>query len=81
MSVAILASVFGTRVGLVTGYRVGFVDAALMRITDTLLALPSLMVLILLARILGGSVLDVVPVLSLLGWMPQVAPCSAAMRG
>ena len=67
---AILASGFGTLVGLVAGYRGGIVDAALMRITDTLLALPSLMVLILLARTLGGSVFDVVLVLSLLGWMP-----------
>ena len=70
VSVAILASVMGTLVGLVAGYRGGFVDAALMRIIDTLLALPSLMVVILLARILGGSVFDVVLVLSLLGWMP-----------
>ena len=70
VSVAILASVMGTLVGLFAGYRGGFVDAALMRVTDTLLALPSLMVVILLARILGGSVFDVVLVLSLLGWMP-----------
>ncbi len=70
VSVAMLASVMGTLVGLVAGYRGRFIDAALMRVTDTLLALPSLMVVILLARILGGSVFDVVLVLSLLGWMP-----------
>ena len=70
VSAAILASVMGTLVGLVAGYRGGLVDAALMRVTDTLTALPSLMVVILLARILGGSVFDVVLVLSLLGWMP-----------
>ena len=70
VSVAVLASVIGTFVGLVAGYRGGRVDAVLMRITDTLLALPSLMVVILLARILGGSVFDVVLVLSALGWMP-----------
>ena len=70
VSVAVLASVIGTLVGLVAGYRGGHVDAVLMRITDTLLALPALMVVILLARILGGSVFDVVLVLSLFGWMP-----------
>ena len=70
VSVAVLASVIGTLVGLVAGYRGGRVDAVLMRITDTLLALPGLMVVILLARILGGSVVDVVLVLSLFGWMP-----------
>lgn len=70
VSVAVLASVIGTLVGLVAGYRGGRVDAVLMRITDTLLALPLLMVVILLARILGGSVIDVVLVLSLFTWMP-----------
>ena len=70
VSVAVLASVIGTLVGLVAGCRGGHVDAVLMRITDTLLALPLLMVVILLARILGGSVFDVVLVLSLFGWMP-----------
>ncbi len=70
VSVAVLASVLGTLVGLVAGYRGGRVDAVLMRITDTLLALPGFMVVILLARILGGSVVDVVLVLSALGWMP-----------
>ena len=70
VSVAILASIVGTLVGLVAGSRGGHVDAVLMRATDTLLALPALVVVILLARILGGSVFDVVLVLSLFGWMP-----------
>ena len=70
LCVAVLASVIGTLVGLFAGYRGGITDALLMRITDTILALPSLMVVILLARLLGDSVFDVVLVLSLLGWMP-----------
>jgi peptide/nickel transport system permease protein len=70
VSVAVVASLIGTVVGVVAGYFGGFVESALMRITDTFLALPGLMVLIILARILGGSVLDVVIVLSVLFWMP-----------
>ena len=68
-SVALLASVLGTLVGLVAGYQGGRIDALLMRFTDTLLALPLLMMIIMLARILGGSVIDVVVVLSSFGWM------------
>ncbi len=69
ISVALIASLLGTTVGVVAGYLGGRVDAVLMRFTDTLLALPLLMMIILLARILGDSAADVVLVLSLLGWM------------
>ena len=41
-----------------------------MRFTDTALSLPSLMVIIILARILGRSVFNVVAVLTIIGWMP-----------
>ena len=70
VSVALIASVLGTLVGLVAGYQGGRADAVLMRFTDTLLALPLLMMIVLLARILGDSPADVILVLSLLGWMP-----------
>lgn len=69
LSVAFIASLVGTAVGVVAGYLGGRADAVLMRFTDTLLALPLLMMIILLARILGDSAADVVLVLSLLGWM------------
>ena len=70
LSVALLASVLGTLVGLAAGYQGGRVDALLMRFTDTLLALPLLMMVIMLARLLGDSAFDVVVVLSVFGWMP-----------
>jgi peptide/nickel transport system permease protein len=41
-----------------------------MRTTDLFLAMPLLVVLIVAARALGGSTLDVVIVLSLFFWMP-----------
>ncbi|MDE0517251.1 MAG: ABC transporter permease [Acidimicrobiaceae bacterium] len=69
VSVALISGVVGTAVGLVAGYCRGWVDSALMRFTDTMLALPSLMVVIMAARILGDSVLDVVIVLAAVSWM------------
>ncbi len=69
VSVALLATIGGTMIGMIAGYLGGAVDAVLMRLTDTLLALPSLMVVMMLARMLGDSITDVVLVLSLLGWM------------
>jgi len=69
VAVALIVGTLGTTVGVIAGYFGGFVDSALMRVTDTLLALPFLMIVIVLARILGDGVWDIVLVLSLFGWM------------
>ena len=68
-AVALIGGVIGTSVGLVAGYYGRWVDAVLMRLTDTMLALPGLMVVIIAARILGDGVWDVVIVLGLITWM------------
>ena len=70
LAVALIATSIGTLIGMFAGYLGGWVDTVLMRITDFMLALPALMAIIMLARILGDSVLDVVLALSALGWMP-----------
>lgn len=68
-AVALISGVVGTTVGLVAGYYGRWVDAVLMRATDTMLALPGLMVVIIAARILGDGVWDVVIVLAGISWM------------
>jgi peptide/nickel transport system permease protein len=69
VAVALIVGTLGTAVGVISGYFGGFTDSALMRITDTLLALPFLMIVIVLARIMGDGVWDIVLVLSLFTWM------------
>ena len=69
LAVALISGVVGTTVGLVAGYNRGWVDSVLMRLTDTMLALPGLMVVIMAARVLGDGVLDVVIVLAGVTWM------------
>ncbi|MCY3618666.1 MAG: ABC transporter permease [Acidimicrobiaceae bacterium] len=68
-AVALMSGVIGTSVGLVAGYYGRWVDAVLMRLADTMLALPGLMVVIIAARILGDGVWDVVIVLAGITWM------------
>ncbi len=68
-AVALISGIVGTTVGLVAGYYGRWVDAVLMRLTDTMLALPGLMVVIIAARILGDGVSDVVIVLGGITWM------------
>lgn len=48
---ALVAATLGTVIGLIAGYRGGWVDALLMRLTDSVISLPLLPLLIVLAAI------------------------------
>jgi peptide/nickel transport system permease protein len=71
LSVAFSAGVIGALVGSVAGYYGGWIDNLLMRITDLFLSIPFLVILIIAAAALGGSLFDIVLILSLFFWMPD----------
>lgn len=48
---ALVAATLGTMIGLIAGYRGGWLDAVLMRLTDSVISLPLLPLLIVLAAI------------------------------
>ncbi|EMA26842.1 MULTISPECIES: nickel transporter permease [Haloarcula] len=58
----------GTAVGLVAGYAGGWVDEALMRLVDTLLAFPGIVLALVIAGILGPSLVNVMLALAVVGW-------------
>jgi peptide/nickel transport system permease protein len=62
----------GTAIGLLAGYFGGWVDQLLMRLTDTVLSIPTLLLVIIFVSVVGPSLLSVIAVIGLLGW-PQVA--------
>ncbi|MBI3089635.1 MAG: ABC transporter permease [Candidatus Tectomicrobia bacterium] len=65
----LVAVVLGVAVGMLAGYAGGWTDALLMRLTDTFLAFPSLVLAIaMMAAFQQPGLLNVVVVLSLLGW-------------
>ena len=70
VGVALLATLLGTVLGALAGYFGRWIDTLLMRVTDLFLSIPLLVVLIMMTKLLGGSVLDIVIVLSLFFWMP-----------
>lgn len=63
-----VSAVVGVAVGLVAGYAGGWVEQALMRLVDVLLAFPGLLLAIGLIAVLGPGLGNVVLALSVLGW-------------
>ena len=66
--VSFLSVLFGTLVGLTSGYLGGWIDSLLMRLTDLILVLPFLPLVILLSVYLGHSQRNVILVLALFFW-------------
>jgi peptide/nickel transport system permease protein len=66
---AFLASVFGALYGAVAGYLGGFWDGLLMRVVDTMLAVPGLLLLLLLAVIFSDSTPALIIILALFAWL------------
>lgn len=78
LMVVVITLVIGVPVGAIAGYYGGWIDNLLMRVIDSMLALPSLLVLILLGAILRevdvpfverNNVLSIAIVIGLLSWM------------
>lgn len=81
LAAALAATLIGTTAGVIAAWRGGVADAAIMRLADFMLALPSLPLLVLLAaadpsRIglpargeAAGDVLRIVVILAVFGWV------------
>lgn len=66
---SMLAAALGVFVGAVGAWAGGWVDRALMAVGDTLLAVPRLVLLLVIAALWGPGLPTVVSVLALTGWM------------
>ena len=66
------AVLIGTTLGVVAGHLGGYVGAALMRLTDLVMAFPALLLAVALAAILGSSLWIVAAVIAMVNWV-QIA--------
>jgi peptide/nickel transport system permease protein len=68
-SVVLIAGAFGVVLGLLAGYHGGRTDSFIMRWIDTQVAFPGLLIALIILAVIGPSILTVILVLSLNGWM------------
>lgn len=69
LAAAVLASIVGLAWGAVSGYFGGWVDAVLMRVVDSVYAIPPLLLMLLLAAIFRPSIPMLIGVLTLVAWL------------
>ncbi|MDR7555233.1 MAG: ABC transporter permease [Armatimonadota bacterium] len=68
LAVVPLSAVAGLVAGLVTGFRRGWLDLVLMRVVDTQLAIPTLLLMIAVVAVLGTGLAQIILVLAVAGW-------------
>ncbi|HEX4724724.1 MAG TPA: ABC transporter permease [Pseudonocardiaceae bacterium] len=69
IAAAVMATLVGTLWGAIAGYLGGFVDAVMMRVVDTLLAIPGLFLLLLLVAIFTPSTGLLIVVIAFGAWL------------
>jgi peptide/nickel transport system permease protein len=60
--------VIGVALGMLAGFYGGLLDQLIMRFTDTILAIPPLLLIIVFVSVVGPSIGSVIMVIALLGW-------------
>jgi len=58
----------GTLLGLVAGFIGGMADQLIMRVTDTVMSIPTLLLVIVFVSVVGPGLTSVIVVIGLLGW-------------
>jgi peptide/nickel transport system permease protein len=68
-AVAAVTTIVGTLYGAIAGIVGGVVDGFMMRLIDTFLAIPALVLLLILVNIFTPSLLSIILILSMLSWL------------
>ena len=68
VSIVVIMVSIGTIIGAIAGYFGGKVEMVLMRLADIMLSFPGIVLAIAIAGILGGSIVNTILALSVVGW-------------
>ncbi len=69
LATVVIGVLIGVLLGLISGYYGGVVDSVIMRIADVQLAFPAILLAILIAGVLGPSVMNVIITLAITRWV------------
>jgi peptide/nickel transport system permease protein len=69
LSAVVLAGTLGTLIGLVAGFEGGRIDDLCMRLTDTMLAMPFILLALAVIAVLGPSLFNIIMVLGVTSWV------------
>ena len=64
----VLSGVVGTTLGMIAGYRRGWVEIAVMRVVDVFLSIPAILLAFITVAVLGPGIVNVIMVLALTRW-------------
>ncbi|MBO4359438.1 MAG: ABC transporter permease [Eubacteriaceae bacterium] len=67
-TVVVIILVFGSLMGILSGYFGGWVDAVIMRMSDMMIAFPGMVLAIAVAGILGASIKNAIIAISIVSW-------------
>lgn len=70
LGAALLSSIFGAVWGAVSGYAGRWVDSVMMRVVDSIYAIPPLLLMLLLASMFAPTTLTFVIVVAIVSWLP-----------
>jgi peptide/nickel transport system permease protein len=65
----VVSLLIGVSFGFIAGFKGGFIDTIFSRLTDLFLAFPIIYLIVLILALFGNSLLSVIVVLGLSGWM------------
>ncbi len=64
----LLGATAGTVLGMFSAYLGGWVDSLIMRVTDTFLAMPNILIAIVMVAVVGPSLMNIIIVISVVTW-------------
>ncbi len=68
IGVVLIQAVVGVSLGLVAGYYGGIIESIIMRLTDVMLSIPSVVLAMTIAGFLGGGIQNVIIAVGAIGW-------------
>lgn len=81
LSVVVISGLIGTLIGVLAGYFGGWLDSLIMRVIDTFLAFPFLLLALAVMAVLKPGLWNLIMVLALTSWVPYARVARIRTRG